>query len=81
METLLMLITILVPIITAITGLTKGIIPKKYQALVPLVIGLIIGLAYLPLAPGYTIAQILWAGGLAGLSAGGFYSVSNIQHK
>lgn len=84
MEQLLILITVLTPIITAVTALLKTLIPEsksKWVALLALVVGVACGALWYPLAPEFTLIQALWAGGLAGLAAGGFYSVQNVRNK
>jgi hypothetical protein len=74
--------TFLIPVITGLTSLGKKYIPSKYHALIPVAIGVIVS----PLASGLpfvsaTITELIWAGLLAGMSAGGFYSVQNIRKK
>lgn len=82
MESILVFITILAPIITAVAQLVKPLVPDKYSALLPFGLGIIIGAAYFPLAgEGYTLYQLVWAGALSGLTAAGVYSVQNIRNK
>lgn len=81
MVNLLVLITILAPILTALTAILKQYIPTKYHALIPVILGIILGPLASIFAPSLTIIQLLWAGLLAGLTSGGFYSVQNIPKK
>lgn len=86
MTSLLLLITFLAPIITGLTQLLKSYVNIKYYALIPIVLGIILGPASFPLLPliglePLSIAILLWAGLLTGLTAAGFYSAQNIRNK
>jgi hypothetical protein len=72
-EALLVLITVLVPIIMSLDEILKSYIPTKYHKLIPIIVGLVFGPCGSIFAPGLTIAQMLWAGFLAGMAAGGSY--------
>lgn len=91
MQEILLVVSVLIPIVTGVTALIKSIVfsneegvvplmPRRYQALIPVVVGFLLGLAYTPFS-GMDILMLLWAGGLSGLAAGGFYSVQNIRNK
>ncbi|MNC05137.1 Phage holin [compost metagenome] len=86
MDILLMLITFLTPIITALTTIFKGYVPTKFYALIPIIVGLILGALAFPILPligvsSLSIGASIWAGLLSGLSASGFYSAQNIRKK
>jgi hypothetical protein len=84
MEALLVLISVLTPIITALVAMLKPMFSDNYAkwvAVLPLVVGLICGVLWFPMTTDFTLVQTLWAGGLSGLAAGGFYSVQNIRNK
>jgi Na+-transporting NADH:ubiquinone oxidoreductase subunit NqrD len=72
-EALLVLITVLVPIIMGVDEILKSYIPEKFHKLIPIIVGLVLGLCGSVFAPGLTIAQMLWAGFLSGMAAGGSY--------
>lgn len=92
MQEIMLVMSILIPIVAGVTELIKKVVygdedeglkpllPKRFQALIPVVVGLMLGLAYTPFSD-LSILLLLWAGGLAGLAAGGFYSVQNIRNK
>lgn len=74
--------TILIPVVTGLTALAKKYTSEKYYALLPFVIGVVVAPLAFPLDfVTATIPELIWAGGLSGLSAGGFYSVQNIRKK
>lgn len=73
MEALLVLITVLVPIIMGLDEILNAYIPSKFHKLTPIIVGLILGPLGSTLAPGLSLAQMLWAGLLAGMAAGGSY--------
>lgn len=82
MEALLILISVLTPIITALTEVLKKVVNiGKFQALVPLVFGIILGPLSFIFAKDLSFVQLIWAGLLSGLTSGGFYSVQNIRNK
>jgi len=81
MEQVLVVMSVLVPIIAGLTQVVKQYVREKYYALVPLIIGLLLGPAYTVFSPDRSVWELVWAGGLAGLAAGGFYSVQNIRNK
>ncbi|MER2008898.1 MAG: hypothetical protein ABS939_15720 [Psychrobacillus sp.] len=82
MDSLFGLMTILIPVVTALTGLAKKYVGEKYHALIPFVIGMVVAPLAFPLDfVTASIPDLIWAGGLSGLSAGGFYSVQNIRNK
>jgi hypothetical protein len=81
MEALLVLMTVLVPIIMGLDEIIKSYIPEKFHKLIPIVIGLVLGPLGATLAPGLTLAQMLWGGLLAGMAAGGSYKPNNIIKK
>lgn len=83
---MLILITFLAPIITALTTIFKTYINEKYYALIPLVIGLLLGPAVYTLIPflgleAISLINLIWVGLLSGLSAAGLYSAQNIRNK
>lgn len=92
MQEIMLVVTILIPIITGVTSLiktfvygteenkVKPLMPERFKALIPVVVGFLLGWAYTPFSD-LSILLLLWAGGLAGLAAGGFYSVQNIRNK
>lgn len=80
MDNVLTIMTVLIPIVTALTALIKQYVNKKYHGLIPLMVGLFIGAAYYTIQP-EDIFTLIWAGGLAGLASGGFYSVQNVRNK
>jgi hypothetical protein len=81
MEHVLFIVSVLVPIIAGLTQVVKQYVREKFYALVPVLIGLLLGPAYTVFSPDLTVWELLWAGGLAGLAAGGFYSVQNVRNK
>lgn len=82
MEALFALMTILIPVITGMTALIKKYVNPKFHPVIPVFIGLAVAPLALPLPfINSTLVEIVWAGLLAGLSAGGFYSVGNINRK
>lgn len=80
MEHVLLAVSILVPVIAGVVQLLKSYFSNKYHAILPLVIGLLLGPAYSVFSD-LSLVELLWAGGLAGLAAGGFYSVQNVRNK
>lgn len=82
MESLLVLITFLTPVIVGLAQMVKKYVPEKYTAVVPVVIGVVLSLLAFPL-PWVTLglAEVLWSGLLAGMAAGGLYSVQNVRNK
>jgi len=86
MESLLILISFLAPVITGITQLLKGYVPEKYYALIPVILGLILGVLSFPVLPvigagSLSLGVVIWAGLLSGLTASGVYSFANISKK
>jgi hypothetical protein len=81
MENVLIIVSVLVPIIAGLTQVVKQYVREKFYALVPVLIGLLLGPAYTVFSPDLSVWELLWAGGLAGLAAGGFYSVQNVRNK
>lgn len=77
------LVSILAPIIAAITQVFKPIVAEKYYALIPVVVGLVVGVSSYVIVPAelQNIGLLLWAGVLGGLSASGVYSIQNIRNK
>lgn len=82
MDTLLVVMTFLIPIVAGLTELIKKYVNEKFYAVVPVIIGLVLSplTASLPFIDA-SMPELLWAGLLTGLSAGGFYSVQNIRNK
>lgn len=77
MSEILVLATIILPIVTAVTQLVKNSItmPKNLVPIIALVVGLLIGLAAVPFTDLGLVLR-LWAGGLAGLSSTGLYELA-----
>ncbi len=77
MEQILSLATLLLPIITAVTQVIKRSIsmPKRLVPICALVVGLLLGLAAIPLTDLDWLTRA-WGGGLAGLSSTGFYEMA-----
>lgn len=48
--------------------------PTRYVPLCAVVIGALLGLAAIPIAPDLTIAQLVWAGVISGFMASGIFS-------
>jgi hypothetical protein len=48
-------------------------IPKKFHKLTPIIVGLVLGPLGQTFASGLSLTQMLWAGLLAGMAAGGSY--------
>jgi hypothetical protein len=72
-EQILLLVSILTPIISGVVELIKHAgLKSKYAPIAAVVAGMLLGLAYV--FGDISIPIRLWAGGLAGLAAGGFYS-------
>ncbi|WP_438351867.1 holin [Paenibacillus sp. FA6] len=69
--------SVLVVFVMAVVQLVKTTInlPKKIIPLVGVLIGLLLGLAFYPFTDLQTIER-LWGGGLAGLSATGFFELA-----
>ena len=69
--------SVLVVFVMAVVQLVKTTInlPKKIIPLVGVLIGLLLGLAFYPFTELQTIER-LWGGGLAGLSATGFFELA-----
>lgn len=74
--------TVLVAIITAVTEVVKRAvtIPVRYLPLVSMVIGVIVGLATMPLND-YSIYVLIWSGAIAGLAASGLFDLSKLGRK
>ena len=76
MEEILVALSVIGVIVTAVTQLTKSMFSnKKYLPIYNVIIGIVLGLLY-----AYTITKgdysiYGWAGALAGLGAGGFYDL------
>lgn len=76
MEDILLALSVIGVIVTAVTQLTKSMFSnKKYLPIYNIILGVAIGLIY-----AYTIVKgdysvYGWAGALAGLGAGGFYDL------
>lgn len=81
MENVLVVMSVLVPIIAGLTQVAKQYVREKFYALVPVLIGLVLGPAYVVFSSDQSVWELLWAGGLAGLAAGGFYSVQNVRNR
>lgn len=81
MEAILVLMTILIPIIMGLDEVLKSYIPEKYQKLVPIFVGLILGPFGSTFTAGLTLSQMLWAGFLAGMAAGGSYKPNDLLKK
>lgn len=81
MEAILVLITILIPIIMGLDEVLKSYVPIKYHKLIPIVIGLLMGPLGATFAPTLTLAQLLWAGLLSGMAAGGSYKPSELVKR
>lgn len=84
--TILILITILAPVITGITQAIKPfIIDERFYIIIPILLGLILGPLSLPLMSlfeitiGLNIGQLIWVGGLAGLTSAGLYDIADIK--
>ncbi|SFG73491.1 holin [Sporolactobacillus nakayamae] len=77
MTEVLMLATLLLPMITAVTELVKRTvsIPKNTVPAIALGVGVLIGLAAYPFTDLELVLR-LWAGGLAGLSSTGLYELA-----
>lgn len=79
MESLMILITFLVPVINGITTLIKSQFNNGAYPLIPLFVGIILGLASFPILGLLDITELgiyhlLWAGLIAGLTASGVYA-------
>jgi hypothetical protein len=79
MEALLVLITVLVPIIMGLDEIIKTYVPVKYHKLIPIIIGIVLGPLGSTLSTGLTLSQMLWAGLLSGMAAGGSYKPTIIK--
>jgi hypothetical protein len=73
MEALLVLMTVLVPIIMGLDEILKTYIPEKFHKLIPIIVGLVLAPFGGTFAPGLSMAQMVWAGFLAGMAACGSY--------
>lgn len=69
--------SILVPIVTALTGVLKAMfnLKKNFLPVISVVIGLLVGLAIAPFTE-LAFDVRLWIGGLAGLAGTGFYELA-----
>lgn len=76
MTEILLLVTILTPIITALTEVVKKAVntPLNIVPVIALFIGLLVGFAAEPFSD-LELTLRLWAGALAGLTATGLYEV------
>lgn len=79
MEAILVLMTILIPIIMGLDGVLKGYVPEKFHKLIPIVLGLLLGPLGTTFAPTLALTQLLWAGLLAGMAAGGSYKPTDLK--
>lgn len=76
MEDILVALSVIGVIVTAVTQLTKSMFSnKKYLPIYNVLIGVVLGLlyAFTMVKGGYSVYG--WAGALAGLGAGGFYDL------
>lgn len=76
MANILLLVSVITPIITALVNVVKQApINKNWIPVVAVVLGLLVGFAATPFTDLDMVTR-LWAGGLAGLAATGFYEVT-----
>jgi hypothetical protein len=79
MESILVLMTVLVPIIMGLDEIFNSYIPEKFHKLTPIIVGVVLGPLGSTFTPGLTLTQMLWAGLLAGMAAGGSYKPNIIK--
>lgn len=80
-EEILLVISVIAPVVVGLTQITKKYLSEKYAPIYSIVLGLLIGLAYSTISEGATVYELLWAGGLSGMVASGFYSTQKIRKK
>lgn len=76
MNEILTATTIIVPVILGATGALKTrLSDNKWLPFINVIVGIVIGILYAATIVEGDLAVYAWAGGLAGLSAGGFYDL------
>lgn len=81
MEPILILMTLLIPIIMGLNNILKSFVPERFQKLIPLIVGLVLGPLAVTFAPTLVLSELLWAGLLAGMAAGGSYNPTDLVKK